>query len=109
MKRLLLIAIIISTVFVVGCTTESHKDLALCLAEKNVAMYGTASCPHCLEQKYLFGDDFMYVPYVDCDKSPDQCTKARITGYPTWVRADGETLVGRQDLDELAQWANCKL
>ncbi len=107
MKQLFIIAIIISTLFVIGCTTENNEGLALCLAENGVAMYGTESCMHCNEQKYLFGDAFMYVPYVDCQVTPDQCTKARITGYPTWVRADGETLVGRQDLSELAEWAGC--
>ena len=29
-------------------------------------MYGLYWCPHCIEQKEMFGDAFHYVPYVEC-------------------------------------------
>ena len=29
-------------------------------------MYGLYWCPHCIEQKQMFGEAFHYVPYVEC-------------------------------------------
>ena len=29
-------------------------------------MYGLYWCPHCIEQKEMFGAAFHYVPYVEC-------------------------------------------
>jgi len=61
------------------------QSLALCLTQKGVIMYGTERCPHCQNQKKLFGDAFSSIHYVDCDLSPAQCQAANITGYPTRV------------------------
>jgi len=81
--------------------------LATHLAEQDAAMYGAFWCPHCSDQKELFGDAVDQVPYVECDPEgenaqPDLCTTKAIKGYPTW-EIDGEFYPGTRSLEELAQ------
>lgn len=84
-----------------------EAQLANHLAEQEAAMYGAFWCPHCTEQKELFGDAIDQVPYVECDPEgenaqPDLCTAKEIKGYPTW-EIDGEFYPGTRSLEELAQ------
>src|SRR5215467_2633829 len=39
---------------------------AKCLTAKNAKMYGAYWCPHCQDQKEMFGSSFQYAPYVEC-------------------------------------------
>lgn len=84
------------------------QSLALCLTQKGVIMYGTERCPHCQNQKKLFGDAFGSIHYVDCDLSPWQCQAANITGYPTrvgmWINSPGQ-----QPLSQIAKTFACPL
>lgn len=58
---------------------------AQCLASKNITMYGAYWCPHCQNEKALFGDSFKYVNYVECTQEIAKCESAGIQGYPTWI------------------------
>lgn len=84
-----------------------HDDLAKCLTAKGAIMYGTEWCPHCQEQKRLFGTSFRYATFVNCDVSADACTMAGVEAFPTWVFADGSSVTGKQELDTLAERAGC--
>ncbi len=64
--------------------------LARHLREKGAVMYGAYWCPHCQEQKALFGDAAKDLPYVECDPNgmnarPDLCAQAGVKSFPTWV------------------------
>jgi uncharacterized membrane protein len=64
--------------------------LARHLREQGAVMYGAYWCPHCAEQKALFGDAANDLPYVECAKDgvngrPDLCEKAGVKAFPTWV------------------------
>src|SRR5262249_11535721 len=67
--------------------------LASHLAEQGVKMYGASWCPHCQDQKELFGLSSSRLPYIEC--SPEGqgkpqakvCHDANITSYPTWIIA----------------------
>ncbi|MBM3271643.1 MAG: vitamin K epoxide reductase family protein [Candidatus Sericytochromatia bacterium] len=67
--------------------------LARSLAERGSVMYGGFDCPHCVQQKLLFGKEaWKIVPYFECDpRSPQAneqaCDDARVAQYPTWVLA----------------------
>lgn len=99
----------------VATTAPSVNDeFAQCLADKGVTMYGAWWCPHCKDQKALFGSAFKKVNYVEC--SPNQtkgmsqeCTDAGIKGYPTWVLADKTQLSGVQTFEKLAEKSGCEL
>lgn len=82
--------------------------LAQHLSESGALMYGAYWCPHCQEQKKLFGAaGAEALPYVECDASgkngqPEKCRAAGIDGFPTWKIGD-QTLSGTQDLETLAE------
>ena len=76
-------------------------------------MYGAYWCPHCANQKQMFGPSFKYVKYVECDPkgndaNPQLCTEKGIDGYPTWIHGDTR-LSGEQTLRELSSISGCKL
>ena len=101
------------TLVLAGCgaaSSSSDENLALaeCLTSKGAIMYGTDRCPHCQNQKKLFGfAAFEKVNFVDCDKEKNVCTLAGVTGYPTWKFADGTVLQGTQTLEMLASAGAC--
>lgn len=87
--------------------------LAQCLTSKGVKMYGAYWCPHCTDQKKLFGENFKLISYQECDdKGPSGnsqiCQSQGIQGYPTWKIPGSENLEGTQSLEDLAKAANCQ-
>jgi len=87
---------------------------AQCLGERGAIFYGAFWCPHCQNQKALFGKSEKYLPYVECSTPNGQgtlevCTTAGIEGYPTWEFADGERLSGEVPLQELSERTGCPL
>ncbi len=90
-------------------TASSLDGFAKCLASKNITMYGTYNCPHCLNEKKAFGSSFQYVLYIECTQEPNKCVDAGILEVPTWVFPDGRKLVGEQGLEKLSQESGCPL
>lgn len=91
-----------------------YDGFAQCLADVNIVFYGAYWCPHCQEQKALFGRSADLLPYQECSTADGQgqlalCDEAGITSYPTWVLPDGEMLRGTQDLATLAEKTGCEL
>lgn len=82
---------------------------AQCLAGKGATMYGSASCPHCQNEKQAFGDAFHFIPYVECSLDPQECIAKDVDGVPTWIFADGKRLVGEQGLERLSAASGCEL
>jgi thiol-disulfide isomerase/thioredoxin len=55
--------------FLTSCTTSGdYTNLTSCLAEKKVVMFGASWCPHCAEQKKMFGRSAKNMPYFECAK-----------------------------------------
>ncbi len=90
-------------------TNTGLDDFAKCLTSKNITMYGTYNCPHCLNEKKAFGSSFQYVSYVECTQEPNKCVDAGIMEVPTWIFPDGKKLVGEQGLGKLSQESGCPL
>lgn len=87
---------------------------AACLKDKGATFYGAWWCPHCQNQKKLFGKDQKTLPYVECStadrRSQTQaCIDKKIEGYPTWEFADGSRLSGEVSLDKLSEKTGCEL
>lgn len=93
--------------------TTNLTPLAQCLAQKQVTMYGAYWCPHCQDQKKLFGDAFHDVPYVECTSETKRCEAKGVQGFPTWFVPDGKgsekKLVGEQTLETLSRESGCPL
>ena len=96
-----------------GSTSQENYPLADCLSEKNVVMYGAYWCPHCKEQKELFGSSFERIKYVECAEKDNprqqtaECKTAGVKQYPTWIKNDGERVTGTQSLESLKALGNC--
>lgn len=87
-------------------------ELAMCIGDSGAKFYGAFWCPHCADQKELFGDAMQYIDYIECDSRGENeqsalCLEENITSYPTWIFADGERLVGTQTVEDLASQAGC--
>ncbi len=71
-----------------SCATNStYPTLTACLQEKQIVMFGASWCPHCADQKTLFGRSVKDMPYFECSKGGTQveeCNARGITSYPTW-------------------------
>jgi uncharacterized membrane protein len=83
------------------------EGLAKHLASSGAVFYGAYWCPHCNDQKAMFGAAVKYLPYVECDPrgtggNPQLCTEKQIKGFPTWDIA-GQRLEGVVSLAELAR------
>lgn len=82
-------------------------DLARCLTDKKVVMYGASWCSHCADQKKSFGQAWPLVTYVECTTNTKLCLAKKVEGYPSWIKADGGKLEGFTELKDLATWAEC--
>lgn len=82
-------------------------QLAQCLTNNGVIMYGAWWCPHCQNQKKLFGRAFDYINYIECTKETQKCLAANIQSYPTWIFKNGDKIEGEVSLEILAQKSGC--
>ncbi|QIZ72888.1 vitamin K epoxide reductase family protein [Oxynema aestuarii] len=93
---------------IVNSSGPAEIALAEHLSELDAKMYGGFLCPHCHEQKELFGKEATEkLEYIECDyRAPDPqvelCQQVGITGYPTWEIND-KLYPGRRSLEELAK------
>jgi glutaredoxin len=84
-------------------------ELARHLKQIDAKIYGAFWCPHCAEQRRLFGRQAfnLYINYIECApegyrSQPEVCKAEKIEGYPTW-KINGNTYMGVQTLEELAK------
>ena len=94
--------------------TRNLDAFATCLKDKGALFYGAFWCPHCQNQKKLFGASASLLPYVECSTPDGQhqndvCNQKGVQGYPTWVFSDNSRLTGEVDLQTLAQKTSCTL
>ncbi|MFH1404511.1 MAG: hypothetical protein ABIH21_00235 [Patescibacteria group bacterium] len=87
---------------------------AQCITDKDVILYHAWWCPHCAEQKALFGDAFNKLNQIECSLPGSraftkECTDAGIESVPAWVFPGGRKFLGLQPLEKLAQETGCVL
>jgi uncharacterized membrane protein len=108
-----------------GITTPSgdaETQLAAHLQSIGATMYGSYWCPHCCEQKQLFGQTAMKaINYVECaadgpNSQAEACAQVvpevenatgEKFGFPTW-KINEKYYSGRKPLTELAQLSDYK-
>ena len=84
----------------VGPEDPTVRALAEHLTDEGVLFYGASWCPHCQEQKRLFGASASRLPYIECGaggpNAPQapSCSAAGVQTYPTWV-IKGRATVGQ--------------
>jgi uncharacterized membrane protein len=83
-----------------GPEDPSVRALAEHLSSKGVLFYGASWCPHCQEQKRIFGNSASRLPYVECNLAgpnapqASACSSAGVNTYPTWI-INGRPIVGQ--------------
>ena len=120
-KRLVIygaILILLAGAFLVGRYYRNHKydSFAKCLASKQAKMYGLYWCPHCADQKRMFGAAFHYVPYVECAVGPPGsgqmapvCQAAGVKLFPSWQFGAAAPKEGVLSLEDLSAKTGCSL
>lgn len=120
-KKNISVVLIILAVVIIGFwwrqgnqQTSKLDDFTKCLKDRGAKFYGAFWCPHCQNQKAIFGSSAKYLPYIECS-TPDGnsqlpvCKDKNIEGYPTWEFNDGSRITGEISLDQLAQKTECQL
>lgn len=118
---ILVVAVIILAGFGVF-KSESRQSLeneiitfSQCLGDEGATFYGAFWCPHCQNQKRIFGRKGSdALPYVECSTPDSQgqtqaCIDAGIQTYPTWEFSDGSRVTGTQSIQALAAATNCPI
>ena len=92
-------------------TTSSSPQkvkFAKFLRENNIVMYSAYWCPHCHDQKQLFGKEAVKeLTVIECandgkDNQFELCQTKGISGFPSW-EINGEIYSGTRDLNDLAK------
>lgn len=94
-----------------GGPREPHPydAFAQCLTDAGLVMYGTDWCPHCQDQKAMFGVSFDFIDYVNCDFNQAVCQAKGIEGYPTWYHDDQLWTSGVQTFNSLSGVSGCEM
>ncbi|PIQ91876.1 MAG: hypothetical protein COV70_01795 [Parcubacteria group bacterium CG11_big_fil_rev_8_21_14_0_20_39_22] len=114
-----IIGILVVVLIVVGIIWAASRPgkldaFASCLEEKKAVFYGAFWCPHCQNQKAMFGSSQRKLPYIECS-TPDGkgqlqiCEDKQIDTYPTWIFEDGSRLSGEISLERLSEVTGCEL
>jgi hypothetical protein len=110
------IAVLVVAAYAAGWYYRNHRydAFAKCLASKQVRMYGLYWCPHCIEQKQMFGKSFQYVPYAECairgsrELAPE-CKAAGAKNFPSWHFEGYALHEGELSLEDLSGQTGCSL
>lgn len=111
---LVIVVIGVGSSFFVNRGPGQLDPFTQCLKDKGAIFYGAFWCSHCQATKKLFGKSAPLLPYVECSTPDGQnqtqiCKDKQISGYPTWIFADGSILTGERTLQELADKTSCEL
>ncbi|HKU28304.1 MAG TPA: hypothetical protein VJQ54_22745 [Candidatus Sulfotelmatobacter sp.] len=109
--------LLLACLFLLWRYYSSHKydSFAKCLATHQVKMYGLYWCPHCADQKKMFGAAFRYVPYEECaikDKPGElapACKAAGVKLFPSWQFGNDPPKEGVFSLEEISDKTGCSL
>ena len=111
---LLLIATGVVALTYYNSQPSKYDDFATCVDQSGATFYGAYWCPHCNDQKALFGKSASKLPYTECSLPGGQgqntmCNQVGITAYPTWEFTEGDRVEGVLSLEELSTRTGCPL
>ncbi|MCX6703335.1 MAG: thioredoxin domain-containing protein [Candidatus Zambryskibacteria bacterium] len=121
MKKQILIILAVLVVVLGGAffarknTAPSIYDtFAQCITDSGAKFYGAFWCPHCRDQKAMFGSSAKLLPYVECSTPDGQsqtpiCKEKEVKSYPTWTFTNASSTTGTVELADLATKTGCAL
>jgi uncharacterized membrane protein len=88
-------------------SADRLEALAEHLRTSGAVFYGAYWCPHCQNQKEMFGSAASQLPYVECDprgtnSQPAACQAAGVRAFPTWA-IGGQLIEGEISPADLAR------
>jgi uncharacterized membrane protein len=92
---------------------DAEIQLARYLKQSGAKIFTSWTCPHCFQQKQLFGKQALdELDRVECNPTGvnpqlQLCEAAKITGFPSWV-INGQLYSGVTPLSELARLSGYK-
>ena len=110
------IALVLAGGYYASWYHQNHKydAFAKCLTSKEAKMYGLYWCPHCIEQKEMFGESFHNVNYVECaikgsNELAPECKIAGVKEFPSWQFSGEQPKPGVLSLDAISDKTGCSL
>ncbi|MEK7607947.1 MAG: hypothetical protein AAB484_03475 [Patescibacteria group bacterium] len=114
------VILVFLVIFIIGgivwySSRPGHYDtFASCIENSGTTFFGAFWCPHCQEQKAIFGKSAAKLPYTECSTidGKDQlpvCVDKKIETYPTWELRNGMRKTGVLSLSELSTFTGCPL
>ena len=109
-----LLVLVVFNVF--GGPVENHTELAKCITENDVTMYGSFRCGVCAKTRSMFGDAFEHIVEIECHPQGEHsewelCQEKQISGTPTWIKeVDGVEVareIGFLSISELREFSGC--
>jgi hypothetical protein len=107
-----LLIVIIAGYLILTSAPSKYDDFARCISASGAKMYGAYWCPHCIDQKGMFGNSWHLINYVECSL-PDNagqtqaCIDAGVKSYPTWEFGDKTRKTGALTFEELGAKTGC--
>jgi len=113
---IIVLLILIGVGYFIGSSIFSpgkYDTFAQCINDSGAKFYGAYWCPHCNDQKALFGKSAKKLPYIECSL-PNRggqnalCNEINIESYPTWIFPDGSRS-NFLTLTQLSEKTGCEL
>ncbi len=98
---------------IINQSSPDSIKLAKYLNEQEIRLYNAYWCPHCHDQKEMFGREAAsHLIAIECaadgkDSQTELCQSKGITGFPSW-EINGEIISGVRSLNELADLSGYK-
>ena len=96
---------------IITISSKEKVRFAKYLSDNNIVMYSAYWCPHCNDQKQLFGKKAVEeLKIVECAKDGKNnkyklCQEKGIEGFPSW-EINNQIFSGSRSLNELAEMTN---
>ncbi len=88
---------------------EVIDDFVQCLADAGMVIYGTKTCPACLQLAQSFGGYEMISPiYIECSEEWERCSQEMQTNYVPEIQIKGKVYTGPTDLGSLGEAVGCE-
>ncbi len=83
--------------------TDVSEEVAKYIGEHSV-LYMRTTCPHCVDQEKMFGENVKYLNMIDGDKAENvqKFIDAGVTEVPTWI-INNQKYVGVQSIEKLKE------
>lgn len=89
---------------------DLSSEFIQCLADEDVVIYGSRTCPACSELADSFGGyEAISSVYVECSEERERCAKEAETGYVPEIRIKSELYEGPRTPQGLAEETGCQL